>query len=139
MHASRALSEKGRNLARLHPDPAWTGPARDRPQGVLPLLELGDRSGSEERPDRKPLIYKRLHSASLGPEPVSDLGNKPPLEASGVKFILRRLTLALAAGDCRGPIGRAADNLVQRHLALVRIGQPHDYEAEMQEVGDARE
>jgi hypothetical protein len=47
------------------------------------------------------------------------LGHKPALEPSGVKFILRRLTLALATGDGRGPIRRAADDLVQRHLALV--------------------
>src|SRR4051794_5047140 len=74
-----------------------------------------------------------------GAKPVGDLSDEPALEPGCVELVLRRLTLALAAGDRRRAVRRAADDLVERHLALIRIGQPDDHQAEMEEIGDAGE
>src|SRR4051812_4953902 len=106
MHASRALPEQGRDLVRRNLAP--TGRGQDQHAADSEALrfhrKLSNGPGSEDHPDRKSLIDERLHPASPGAEPVSDLGHKPALKPSGVEFILRRLTLALAARDGRGAV-----------------------------------
>src|SRR3954467_3192373 len=61
------------------------------------------------------------------------------LETRSVEFVPARLALALAARDGGRSVRRTARDLVERHLALERIGQPDDHHAEVQEVGDAGE
>src|SRR3954471_10605899 len=92
MHASRALAEHGRDLVRLPLAPTGRGQhqhAADS-EAVRLSLELGDRSGSEDHPDRKSLIDERLHGASLGAEPVSDLSHKRALAAASSIFTRAR-------------------------------------------------
>src|ERR1700733_1233690 len=67
------------------------------------------------------------------------LGDQLALMPGAVEFDLGRLALALPAGDCGCAIRRAADDLVERALPRVAVGQADDDEAEVQEVGDDRE
>ena len=66
---------------------------------------------------------------------MSDQGT---LVARAVQVDGRRLALSLAAGDGGRTIGRAACDLVQRHLATEAVGQADDHQAQMQQIGDQR-
>ena len=67
------------------------------------------------------------------------LGDEFALMAGALEFNLARMPLALSAGDRRRAVGRAAHDLLERHLACVAVGQADDHQAEMQQVGDDRE
>src|SRR5215210_3865423 len=86
-----------------------------------------------------PPVDGPLARSISGGELLRCLSDQPALEAGGVKLVLAGLTLALPAGDGRRAVRRSTDDLVERHLALIRIRQPDDHHAEVQEVGDACE
>src|ERR1700722_2484275 len=64
------------------------------------------------------------------------LGDELALMPRAVQFDLRRLALTLRAGNRRGAVRRAADNLDERALPCVAVGQADDDQAEVHQVGD---
>jgi len=58
--------------------------------------------------------------------------------ARAVQVYVAGLALAFATGDGRCSVGTAADQLGERHLALMAVRQSDDHHAEMQQVGDDR-
>ena len=90
-------------------------------------MEHGRKSGPGFRPMRYAFSFAAICATC-----------RPWKRAASSSFSAR-LALALAAGDRGRAIGRAADDLVQGHLALIGIGQADDHHAEMQQVGDAGE
>ena len=57
----------------------------------------------------------------------------PALEAGHAQLLFAGLALALTAGDGGSPVGAAALDLVQAHLARLGIGQAHDDHAVVQQ------
>ena len=62
------------------------------------------------------------------------LGDEFALVSRAVEFELARLTLALGARDCCGPIRRATDDFLERHLSGMAVGQTYNDHAEVHEV-----
>src|SRR5829696_8237918 len=79
--------------------------------------------------------------ASPGRKPASasraqlrrDLGDVLALEAHAVQLDLGRLAAAVAAGDRGRAVGRVAHDFGHAHLALERVRQANDDEAEVEE------
>jgi len=69
-----------------------------------------------KRPDRKQDPLSR--GVAAADERVDDLGKRLALGATGLLVLVEDGERALAAGDRRGAVGRAADNLL-----LVRDGR----------------
>ena len=70
---------------------------------------------------------------------VCGLGDLATLVAGALQLICSGLTRAVAARNRRGAIGRAARNLVERHLPGMAVVEAYDHHAEVQEIRDDRE
>src|SRR5271170_6481577 len=67
------------------------------------------------------------------------LRDERALILGAVQFDLAGLAFAFGAGDRGGAIGSPADDLVERHLSGVAVGQADDHEAEVHEIGYDRD
>ncbi len=70
---------------------------------------------------------------------VRGLRDLAALVAGALELVRRGQARAVAAGDRGGTVGRAAGDLVQRHLAGVAVIETDDDHAEVQQVGNDRE
>src|SRR6185312_2926420 len=80
----------------------------------------------------KPAHLSRVSTVGAqSPGGVRDLAS---LVTRSLKLVLCGLPRAIAAGDCRRPVGRAARDFGERHLPGMTVVQAHDDHAEMQQV-----
>src|SRR3954447_9469021 len=81
-------------------------------------------------------FVRRRGSSGSAMHLVSGLCDHASLIPAAGELVFRGLAAAVATGDRRRAVGRAAGDLVQLHLARKAIIQSHHCHAEMQEVGD---
>src|ERR1700681_3558105 len=68
-----------------------------------------------------------------------DLRDLAALVAGSLELVRGGKSRAIAAGDRRGTVGRAAGNLVKRHLSGMTVIEAYNHHAEVQKVRDDRE
>src|SRR5262245_49247193 len=67
---------------------------------------------------------------------VGGLRNLAALVAGPLELVRGRQARAIAAGDRRGAVGRAAGNRVKRHLPGMAVIETDHHHAEVQQIGD---
>src|SRR5882757_6574743 len=70
---------------------------------------------------------------------VCGLRDLATLVAGSLELVRGGQSRAITAGDRRGTVGRAAGNLVERHLSGMAVIEPHNHHAEVQKISDDRE
>src|SRR5262249_22055974 len=70
---------------------------------------------------------------------VCGIRNLAALVAGSLELVRGGQARTIAASDRRGTVGRAAGNLIQRHLPGMPVIETDNHHAEVQEIGDDRD
>src|SRR5258707_404873 len=70
---------------------------------------------------------------------IRDVGNLAALVARSIELVCSRLARAVATGNRRRAVGRAARDFVEGHLAGMPVVETDNHHAEVQEIRDDRE
>jgi hypothetical protein len=129
MHVGRALNETAFNVLEL------SGGREGRVTGGILVRTQGPDLVC--RSSMTPVGSDGITASAV--QLVCGLRNLAALIAGSLELVRTRLARAVAAGDRGGPVGRAAGDLVERHLPGMAVIEADNHHAEVQEVGDDRE